>query len=939
MIGLGALAFETPAILLALAALPILWWLLRVRPPAPKREIFPPIRFLAELTDTDESAERTPPWILIFRLILAGLIILGLAGPIRDPAPRLPTEGPLVIVIDNGWSAAADWPARQSILGDILTQAEIASRPVAIAATATAEPQDVIFLGAREARDIANGFEPMPYPPQRLDLIEPIARVLAADTPAQIIWISDNINHGAGAPFAAQLAGLSTAGPLQVITPAQLSPLAAITDLSLEAGDLNLTLTRPNTGQTTPDQKNKTRQSTVAAYDLQGSLLAREPFSFSAEETHANLIMSMPVELRNDIARLEIENQNTAGAVWLMDERWRRRTVRLKSSGSLESTQPLLAPTYYLERALQPFAQIIAPEAQALQPASLNNLSLLILADVGHLKPDEKETVDAWVSEGGTLLRFAGPRLAASGDDLLPVDLRRGGRMLGGALTWAEPQPIAAFESTSPFYGLAIPEDVTVAQQVLAEPSVDLTGKVWARLADGTPLVTARKHGAGRLILFHTTANTDWSNLALSGLFVNMLRRVTDTSPIPGSPLQAKAMTTTAEPGDSYSPLLTLDGHGRLAPPPPTAQGLRADQWLETRAGPGHPPGIYRRGEQRHTLNLAPTKAHFAAFDSLPSSAEQISWGLRTDTRLGAWLLALALILAIADAFLALSLAGRLPVIALPKFMARITPVLLLPLIAFAPGAQAQEQTSDDAFALKATIETRLAYVITGDPETDEMGRAGMEGLSEVLRQRTAVEPGAPVGLRPDHDEMLFFPFIYWPVISGAEPLSADTARKTDAYLRSGGTILFDTRDQGLGPVADAGASTNTQTKALARLLENLDVPPLAPLPYDHVLTKSFYLLQEFPGRWTGGQLWVEATPRDGTPNDGVSPIIIGSNDYAAAWARDSFGAPMAQLVPGGQRQREMAIRTGINLVIYALTGNYKTDQVHIPALLERLGQ
>ena len=120
----------------------------------------------------------------------------------------------------------------------------------------------------------------------------------------------------------------------------------------------------------------------------------------------------------------------------------------------------------------------------------------------------------------------------------------------------------------------------------------------------------------------------------------------------------------------------------------------------------------------------------------------------------------------------------------------------------------------------------------------------------------------------------------------------------------------------------------------------------LEPVPEHHVLTKSFYLLRTFPGRFEGGSLWVEAeTPRDSDQGrqarrvDGVSSIIITSNDLASAWAIDDGGRPLYPVVPGGERQREIAFRVGINIIMYVLTGNYKADQVHVPALLERLGQ
>ncbi|NQV82063.1 MAG: DUF4159 domain-containing protein, partial [Alphaproteobacteria bacterium] len=134
------------------------------------------------------------------------------------------------------------------------------------------------------------------------------------------------------------------------------------------------------------------------------------------------------------------------------------------------------------------------------------------------------------------------------------------------------------------------------------------------------------------------------------------------------------------------------------------------------------------------------------------------------------------------------------------------------------------------------------------------------------------------------------------------------------------------------GPSADGPG-----VRRLREVLRKLDMPPLAPVPEDHVLTKAFYLMSDFPGRYSGGAVWVER--EIGGANDGVSSVIVGSNDWAAAWAIDDEGRYLASPVPGGNQQREMAYRFGVNLVMYAFTGNYKADQVHIPAILERLGQ
>ena len=116
------------------------------------------------------------------------------------------------------------------------------------------------------------------------------------------------------------------------------------------------------------------------------------------------------------------------------------------------------------------------------------------------------------------------------------------------------------------------------------------------------------------------------------------------------------------------------------------------------------------------------------------------------------------------------------------------------------------------------------------------------------------------------------------------------------------------------------------------------------------MLTRTFYLLQDFPGRFVSREVWVEAAPADaeqaeGMPfrnlNDNVTPVVIGGNDWAAAWAVGERGQPLYPVGRGfaGERQREIAYRFGINLIMHVLTGNYKSDQVHVPALLDRLGQ
>jgi hypothetical protein len=221
-----------------------------------------------------------------------------------------------------------------------------------------------------------------------------------------------------------------------------------------------------------------------------------------------------------------------------------------------------------------------------------------------------------------------------------------------------------------------------------------------------------------------------------------------------------------------------------------------------------------------------------------------------------------------------------------------------------------------------------------------------LNGLSDTLFFRTSVEPATATAVDLETDELAFFPMLYWPITPDQPRPSTEAYAKLNDYLRSGGLILFDTRD---ADIASFGAASPNGRK-LQELAAPLDIPPLEPLPGDHVLTRTFYLLQDFPGRHNSRDVWVEAAPPnaeqiEGMPfrnlNDGVTPVVIGGNDWAAAWAVRSDGAPLLPIGRGysGERQRELANRFGVNLIMHVLTGNYKSDQVHVPALLDRLGQ
>lgn len=908
----GILTFAEPLILAGLIVLPAIWFLLRVTPPSPRRVVFPPLRLLLGLQATEETPARTPWWLLLLRLIAAALIILALAAPSIGEPPKPLGNGPLVLFVDNGWTAAHAWKDRESAISDLLNGAERAGRAVAIVPTANAVGP-VSVLDAGTAQRTAEQLAPVSWLPNRKQAVSLLAKTHFAASP-QIVWLSDGLDYGDAADTAR---ALSKIGTVKILADAPGHLPLALKPESNRADGFAVHIIRAET--------QGARHGTVSALGAHGENLASAPFAFAngKDETTANI--RLPLEVRNETARIVIDNEDSAGATRLLDSSTKRRAVGLISASNAND-QPLLSDLYYLEKALAPYADITKG---SVNEALSRNASVLVLADIGRIAGADYTTISKFVEDGGVLVRFAGARMTQNVDDLIPVKLRSGGRYLGGALAWAEPQHLAPFPDASPFRGLAVPKEVTVSRQVLAEPSVDLGEHTWARLTDGTPLVTAAQKGKGWIVLFHVTAGPAWSSLPLSGLYVEMLHRVLELS----SGARPSDMGTGANA--MFPAYSVLDGFGHMMKPSADALPLRGAQLAKMRPSRLHPAGLYGNEGAQIALNAVDAKDALNPMGPVGVTVQAYSGSAALS--LQPLLLSLALALLLIDAMISLVLRGfgfdpR-------RLLARLGVLALAVLLVHPNTARA-----DEAFDMKAALDTHLAYVITGVPDVDAMSAAGLKGLGAYLHARTSYDPKDPMGVNLDTDNLAFFPLLYWPMDPREKDLSPQALSKIADYMRNGGTILIDTRDLTLG---NTRGPDNPGEQTLKRLLGKVDMPPLQPVPPDHVLRKTFYLLNDFPGRWDGGKVWVEALPPpdpDAGPEparggDGVSPVIIGGNDWAAAWAIDNEGRALVAVSPGGDRQREMAVRFGINVVMYALTGNYKTDQVHVPALLQRTGK
>jgi len=892
---LGGLTFLAPLTLLGLIALPIIWWLLRVTPPSPKKEIFPPLRILQDVVTEEETPDSTPWWLLLFRIAMGAIIAVALARPILQQADGITTR-PLALIIDDGWDAAPNWSNVIREAEAKIADARRKNMDVLLLTTTTpsANPK---FVPAEDAMRAIKALRPKALPPQRDKAGEALAGTDLSGSDA--VWLSSGVNFGKSDSLSTALKSANKT--------TRLDPLSDISILM------------PGETRETPDGFKSVwhrtnaaglRSAEIVASGKDGRIIGRTDISFAPGTTRAEADFKLPSELRSRVSQIRANGVASAGAVKLLDDSWGRPLIGVVTPAK-DSSTPLLSEPFYAKTALMPYADIFEGTLEDLLPLSP---SVIIMPDIARTINDE---VKDYVETGGLLIRFAGEKLAERPDSLLPVALRGGGRALGGALTWEDPQRLATFANESPFFGLVIPSDITVRRQVMAEPGTETDTRTWARLEDGSPVVTSSTKGLGRIVLFHVTAGPDWSNLPVGGLYVEMLRRIL--------PLARATPNRSQENSGDWVAERVLNGFGRLETPPIEAASITDKTFATTEISPQHLPGLYRQGARRQALNTIKNPEALKAIGN-QSGVAIASYGKTKDRTIGGWLLGAALLMLALDAFFALSASGRLNYLK-PRLNKGITTLLIAGLLCIPTDGFAQDKNLDAATSL------HLAYVKTGNGRVDRMSAVAMESLARQLTARTTIEPAGAKSINPETDDLVFYPFLYWPVTRDAQPLSEEASANLNAYMAGGGTLVFDTQDE--GERALRGGETHP---GIAAITAGLDIPALIQAPEDHVLTKSFYLLQTFPGRWANGTVWVDRD-NNGSARDGVSSVILGSNDWAAGWAIDEDGNDFAELEKDIPRQREMSIRFGVNVAMYALSGNYKADQVHAAALVERLGR
>ncbi len=894
----SALKIESLA-LAALLLVPIIWWISRIIPPKPKTLSLPSAYFLLGLESGKNSANDAPIWLKILRMFALSALIIGIANPmiILEKVQNNEATNRIIILIEDSYTAANNYENTRSAIKSAFENLRITNNgqtqfhiiPISIGIL-----EKDITIGAldiNEAENLALNIQPKPFFFNHKNAATSIEKL---NQKAKIYYFADGLIHENTELLLKELSA-NAIDEVQLYVP----PL-------IEASALKSVVQKSNTIEFEYVAASKSSNVFVDFYSSNNIVLA----SVKGENGFGRLFLeSINQTIARKIAYARIRGTQSASAVFLLDSFDRRALVGIEKP--TEAEQPLLSDTNYIAAASKQFADVYQAEIKDLAQSDAN---AIIIGDRAGFSKQEADALKKFIDKGGLLVRYIGPQaISVPNDELVTAPFAPEPRNIKDALN-IEPISISPFSANSPFFGIEPPKGAVptnIAKLMDSEDSVN----IWARLSDGTPFISARKFGKGEIIAIHTSAAPYWSDIAYSGLQPALLKRIISraNSPILPSNIRQSDLPMSA--------VKLIDGFGNLQSPPKPNPPIdmaksKSPIW----------PGIYENIEARTIRQAYEQGTSFKAISEFPSNFETLKDNQTGAIKLQPLLLLMALLGLLFDWLYSIGLFAKLItkfevyLRKLANFRLRFQAhkLVIFALFMFLIGADFSYAEPNNQNNLKPNPNgVKLAYLKTNDAANNAIMMRGLENLQIALNARTSVQAGPIIGLDASNDELALYPIIYWRLGNNPMPQSPIAQQRLNQFMRNGGLLFIDTRG--------AGLNQNLARQNVQIALSGLVVPPLEQVTQDHVLAKSFYLLYGFPGNFQNAKLWAQSRASlSASANDGVSPIVIGDGDYALAWGTL------------GHQNRNSALNVGINIYLYALTGQYKADQVHVPAILER---
>jgi len=889
--------------LLGLLALPLVFFIVKLFPPTPKKFFFSSFFLINKIEKVSVTKKKFPLWLIIFRIILITLIILFFCKPylnISENKNSTETVKNYIIVADIGWSISKEWDKFKNIVNAISIEAEKQNKKIIFYHSNSKNyNKPKVFETTQSINQYLNKINPVPWQFENSNFKEIIKQNNNFENNKTFFIYSkfDRKNYNE------QIKDLDFIYK-KVKNKILIDPVESIIylkNVSISKESVIFEVSRHA-------QSKIPTEFSVRITSINNQIVFKKKFVLEQNQTIFYFNEKFPLKVLNQIHKIEIVEQNHAGAKYYFDDYSKKKKIGLYTENTQYRENFLLSPLYYLEKSLE--------KDNILKVGNLDQLikfdcSVIIIPDKGKIPKKDHLKLNNWLTKGGTIIRFASTKLANNSISFLPAsNLLMAVRNLGGPLIMEEALKISPFKKTSIFHGLPVPKDITFKKQLIID-SNNNNLLIAASLSDNTPLVSLGNIEKGKVFLFHITANNDWSNLPLSSLFSEMLQRIIL--------LSEKKITKSVK---SLSLTKEINGYGNLNNT--LKNSILKDAALLKKITPSenYLPGIYENNELTVALNLSDKIVDKNFKNSFDKNYEILTNFKKQILDLRPILIKIILFMFIIDMLISMILKSNFNFISSFYKNKNLLSLFFLLMFFLNSNVIYSENFSKDTF---------LAYVKTNDKKLNAISNSGLNTIKNLLKTRTSISPVAIIEIDIIKDPLYSIPFLYWPLPEDLIELDVKTITKIKNYLANGGMILFDV----IGFSRESFNLDNNKFKSIKDFLSSIEAADLTPIPKNHTLTKSFYLLKKFPGRWDNKNLLVENSSLE--LNDGVNSVILGFNDWASAWALDSNNDPLFSVVPGGERQREASYRFGINITMYALTGNYKSDQIHYKSILNRL--
>ena len=895
---INIIGFSNIYALFGLLLTPIIWVIVKSFPPIPKSYNFSSF-FLLEKIDYDAPKnEKTPLWLVIFRIFFFILIVLFFSKPFLKNNNSIADEKveKYLIVADIGWSMAKDWNKFKELVQEISQEAEKNKKEILFFHSNLNTYEDLkIFKTSNSLSNYLEGLYPLPIQFKQGSL-DKLIQDESIFKKSKIFILSSKFDfHNFNDYYKKFSLIKNNLNNYYFINP--LDTILIINSLKVTQDKIICEILRLG--------KNSSKKEFLLSIEtINNEIVYRDQHSIKENENNKMINLSFPTEIFNQINSIEIIGQNHAGAKYYFDDFSKKKTIAILSDNEFYKESPLLSPVYYLKKSLDSKHNI---KVGKIDNIIKQNFSTIIIPETAKIPNEYYEKLNDWLLQGGTLIRFSGKSLVQEKSKFLPSqDTYSRIRNIEGQLTINNKLFISEFEKDSIFSGLQIPQDIIIKKQLIFDTySKQVT--LLAKFNDNTPFVSMKKFGEGKIILFHIGANNDWSNLPISSLFPDMINRVLLFSKNYNSS-NLKNLNLNKE----------IDGFGRLVSPKKIVTLDSFDKLKTIKPSFNIPPGQYENNQISVALNLSTNISQYESEKIYSSMLSNYSFKSTKD--LSSTILKIILTMFILDILLTIMIKNNYNFF---KIFARKHNLLVF-ILFFLTLIKTDNVTAN---------ETYLAYIKIKNSQINNISENGLETIRNLLITRTSINPKGVIGLDIKNDNIYSYPFIYWPLTKNLLSIEKPEITKIKNYLNNGGIFFFDI-------IGFSRKNLNLKEKKFKEIrtfLNEIGANELSIIPKGHTLTKSFYLLNKFPGKWDNRILFIENNNLE--YKDGVSSIILGFNDWAKAWAVDNNNLPLFPVVPGGERQRELSYRFGINIAMYALTGNYKSDQIHSKSILKRLSK